>query len=289
MKKILVTGASGKTGQAILRNLADNADFQVRGMIRSLSKSDELFQSENLSYEAGDFASESDLIRCLEGVDSVYHICPNMAPDELEIGMRMIRAAKESEISHFVFHSVMHPQIQEMQHHWSKLLVEEQLFKSGLPFTVVQPAAYMQNLLGYWDSITHRGIYKVPYSAGVKFTNIDLTDLAEAVSIILYDADKFKDGIYELAGPDRLSSADMMDVVSRVGGIHAKVELEDLGVWEASMRQRNMSDYSVRTLLGMFDYYNKYGFTGSSAALKWILGRQPATFEEFIKRIICSA
>ena len=36
-----------------------------------------------------------------------------------------------------------------MPHHWLKMRVEEKLFASGLPFTILQPAAYMQNVLAY--------------------------------------------------------------------------------------------------------------------------------------------
>lgn len=285
MQKILVTGVAGKTGQTIIQKLAQT-ELTVYGMVQKQSDSLNLIHASNIIYVEGDFESDAGLFRCLKGMDSVYHICPNMAPDELEIGKRMLKLAQKANISHFVYHSVMHPQIQEMQHHWNKLLVEEQVFKSGIPFTIIQPAAYMQNLLGYWKTIFNDGVYRVPYSPEAKFTNVDLEDLAEAVTLIMQNPARFSNGIYELVGPDTLSSAEMIEIVSSILGREVRIEMEDLILWEKSMRARNSSEYAIKTLLGMFDYYDKHGFVGNSSVLKWIIGREPTHFDSFVHRII---
>ena len=82
-------------------------------------------------------------------VTAVYHICPNMHPDEVRSASWSSGQQKSLGSEHFVYHSVLHPQIKEMPHHWKKMQVEGLLFKSGLNFTILQPAAYMQNLLQY--------------------------------------------------------------------------------------------------------------------------------------------
>ena len=106
----------------------------------------------------GDFEVEADLNAALRGVDTIYHICPNMHPDEVGIGHAVISAAGRGGVGRLVFHSVLHPQTRGMSHHWNKLQVEELLFESGLPFTILQPCAYMQNILGYWKALVEEGI-----------------------------------------------------------------------------------------------------------------------------------
>ena len=64
---------------------------------------------------------------------SVYHVCPNVSPDEIAIGRVSIAAARSAGVEHFVYHSVLHPQTEAMPHHWLKLRVEEALITSGLP------------------------------------------------------------------------------------------------------------------------------------------------------------
>ena len=75
-----------------------------------------------------------------------------------------MEAARTAGVKRFVYHSVLHPQTEEMPHHWQKLRVEEEIFRGGLPFTILQPCAYMQNVVAYLDDIVMKGRYVVPYS-----------------------------------------------------------------------------------------------------------------------------
>ena len=72
-----------------------------------------------------------------------------------------------------------------MPHHWKKLRVEEMLFESRLPYTILQPATYMQNLLAYWCKIHEEGIFQLPYSVETRLSMVDLNDVAQAAAIVL--------------------------------------------------------------------------------------------------------
>ena len=87
-----------------------------------------------------------------------------------------------------VIRSVFHPQVEAMPHHWRKMRVEEKLLASGLPFTILQPAAYMQNILAYWDDIAHRGRYALPYAPDSRLSSVDLEDVAQAAALVLTES-----------------------------------------------------------------------------------------------------
>lgn len=288
MRKILITGSAGKTGQTIIR-AAVKADLEVYAMLLSLDDQNGLFTADNLHYIQGDFGVQADLDRALAGMDLVYHICPNMAEDEVEIGERMILAAQKNQLKCFIYHSVMHPQVSEMPHHWKKLQVEERLFKSQLKVIVIQPAAYMENLIGYLEKIKREGIYSLPYSGEAKFSNVSLTDVAEAVVTIATHPETFVGGIFELVGPEVMSNNEMMQVLGDKIGIKIQTIKEDLGQWQADAEKKNMPEYAVKTLVGMFNYYDKYGFVGNSHVLRSVIKREPTSFTEFIDRIIRQA
>lgn len=74
----------------------------------------------------------------MRSAQGVYHICPNVHPQEVEIGRIAIDAARAAHVERFVFHSVLRPQIEAMPHHWRKLRVEEMLLASGLNFTILR-------------------------------------------------------------------------------------------------------------------------------------------------------
>lgn len=86
-----------------------------------------------------------DIQRILKGVTAVLHIGPSFHPREPEIGFLMIDAAcKEARnggaFKHFVYSSVLHPQLRKLMNHDCKRYVEEYLIESGLEYTIVQPS-----------------------------------------------------------------------------------------------------------------------------------------------------
>ncbi len=209
-----------------------------------------------------------------------------MNPDEFVIGKLVIGAAREGGVEHFVYHSVLHPQTEMMNHHWQKMRVEEALFESGLPFNILQPAPYMQNLLSNWKSIHENGVLRVPYSVDSKFSFIDLEDLAEAVKIVLTEP-KHKNAIYELVGTLPNSYVEVAEIFGRILNREVRAEKEEIGEWRLRAEQiSGMSEYAIENLVRMFEYYDRWGLAGNPNVLSWILKREPTSLEVFIKRIV---
>src|SRR4030066_1973316 len=115
---ILVTGASGKTGQAVVAALA-RSGAPTRALVRRPSQIEMMTHLGAREGMAADLRLTPELRRAAEGIHAVYHICPNVSPDEIEIGRSVIAAAKEAGVEHFVLHSVLHPQTEQMPHHWN--------------------------------------------------------------------------------------------------------------------------------------------------------------------------
>jgi uncharacterized protein YbjT (DUF2867 family) len=218
---------------------------------------------------------------------AIYHICPNMSPDEVSIARAVLRAARAAGLQHVVYHSVLHPQTEAMPHHWQKLRVEEMLFEAGLPFTILQPAAYMQNLLAYWDQIVQQGAYAVPYATGTRLGMVDLDDVAEAAAIIL-TGEGHAGATYELAGADVLSPAEVAGILERQLARPVRARAVPLDEWERGARAAGLGEYQVETLLQMFRYYERHGFWGNPRVLTWLLRRPPTTFAAFVEQVAMS-
>src|SRR5678815_3379457 len=175
------------------------------------------------------------------------------------------------------------PQTERMNHHWAKLRVEEMLFESGLPFTILQPAPYMQNLLSGWRSIVEEGVLRVPYSVESKFSFVDLEDVAEAAKIVLSEPDH-ENAVYELVGAPPTSHVEVADVFEQVLKRDVRAEKEEIADWRS--RVQGMSEYAVENLVKMFEYYDRWGLVGNPNVLKWLLNREPTSLETFIDRMI---
>jgi len=276
---ILVTGAAGKTGQAVVRALLANGRT-VRTLVRNETQRELISSLYDTDIVIGDMSVESVISSLFEGIRAVYHICPNMHPDELSIGLAMISAAKNADVTQFVFHSVLHPQVEAMPHHWQKMRVEEALFASGIPFTILQPAAYMQNILVEWKNIHQEGIIRVPYSPESKGSPVDLNDVADVASLVLSERDHIG-AIYELCGPDILTYQEQTTILSEYINRPIRVEQISSDEWKTLAYGAGLRTYSVESLLKMFLYYDLYGFWGSSLVLSTLLQRPPTSFMEF--------
>ena len=278
---ILVTGAGGKTGRVLIKALSD-----VESVCAFVHLEKHVSVAKTLGAQkviVGDMRDQTAIRSGMQGVKAVYHICPNMSPDERIIGKLVIDAAREIGVEHFIYHSVLHPQTEKMNHHWQKLRVEEMIFESGLPFTILQPAPYMQNFLASWKSILEEGVLRVPYSVHSKFSFVDLEDVSEAAKIVLTEPGH-ESAIYELAGTTPISHLEVAEVFERVLKREIRAVEEELGDWR--LRVREMSEYAVENLVRMFKYYDQWGLRGNPNALRWILKREPTSLEMFLDRIL---
>lgn len=283
---ILITGASGKTGKAILKQLRRrDPQGQARAVVHRSEQVEACFAAGAAEVVICDLEDGDRLAQVIEGVDCVYHITPNMHPEEDRLGRMIVDLAATGGVKRFVYHSVLHPQIQAMPHHWSKLQVEEYLINRGLPFTILQPCAYMQNVLGYWEAIQKQGVYEVPYSVDTRISVVDLEDVAEAAARVL--TENCHDGaIYELAGPQALAQFETADLLAEVLGRPVTARELDRDDWERHALEVGMHPYAVKTLLAMFLYYDECDFIGSPNVLAWLLGRPPRTYSDFLHRVL---
>ncbi len=276
---ILVTGAAGKTGTAVIKALAARNE-QVRGLVRREAQVATLTAIGAAEVVVGDMGDTAVYQQAAHGVQAIYHICPNMHSDEVALGEIAIRAAQNNGVARFVYHSVMHPQTETMPHHWHKLRVEEMLFAANLNFTILQPAAYMQNILGGWQTIVEQGRYIVPYPVETKISMVDLADVAEVAATVLIEAGH-DFAIYELAGPENLSQIEVATILQTA--LHRPVITEEISLvdWRNNAEAVGLDVYQIETLLKMFTYYAENGFVGNSNNLAWLLGCDQTTFTEF--------
>lgn len=233
----------------------------------------------------GDMLDPVTVQQAVQGMHAIYHVCPNVSPDEERIGQIVIDASVSEGLDHFVYHSVLHPQVEDMPHHWLKMRVEERLFETGMPFTILQPAAYMQNILAHWEMITSSGIYPVPYAVNSHISLVDLEDVAKAAAIVLMEPGHVG-ATYELVGTNGMTQYEVASILSEKLGRSVRAEYISPNEWETQARASGLSDYQISTLLKMFQYYEQHGFWGNPNVLDWLLNHPPTSLATCITRHI---
>jgi uncharacterized protein YbjT (DUF2867 family) len=275
---ILVTSAAGKTGQAVIKALHARS-VAVRAWVRHEEQATEIASLGVADVVVGDLLDTQALHAAIRDIQAAYLIAPNVHPEELAIGQNLIAAAQANNVEHIVYHSVLHPQVEAMPHHWAKLRVEEALFASGIAFTILQPGAYMQNIIGKLTDILETLKYANPYSVNAQFSLVDLHDVAEVAANVLTGSDH-RGAIYELAGPQALNAKDIAKALSAALKTTIRALEYPLDDWIKSQSSSELSEYEIKSLSAMFRYYDQYGLIGSPNVLAWLLGRPPRTLEQ---------
>jgi len=278
---ILITGAAGKTGRAVIRALVSRGQV-VRALVHRPEQARPVKELGVQEVVTGNLSDAEAVGQAARGSQAIYHICPNMHPDEAVVGQAVIAAARSAGVPHLIYHSVLHPQVEAMPHHWHKMQVEEQLFKSGLSYTILQPAAYMQNVLAQWNSIVQEGVYPVPYRVETRLGMVDLNDVAEAAAIVMTEGGH-AGATYELAGAEALSQIEVAAVLADCLGRPVRAERVEIEAWEQRARASGLGSYQIETLVKMFRYYEQHDFWGNPRVLGWLLGRPPTTFAGFCR------
>ena len=279
---ILITGAGGKTGKAVIKALVARG-AAVRAFVRSFTHEAALTAIGVSDVVIGEMDDPHALSRATNGVQAIYHICPNVSPHEVDFAKALIAATTHSGVSRIVYHSVLHPQVEAMPHHWNKLRVEEMLFASVLDVTIMQPTAYMQNSLAEWVRVVKNGVYRIPYPVETRLSLIDLDDVAEAAAIVLTNGEH-SSATYELVGTPPLSQIEIAETFGEVLKKAVRAEAETIESWEQRARDSGMGDYQRATLLKMFRAYARDGLKGNPNMLGWLLGRPPTSLASFAAR-----
>lgn len=278
---ILLTSAGGKTGRAMISTFSA-AGQKVRAVMRRDDADAELMALGAAEVVHADLMDAAAITEAAKGCRAIYYICPNMTEHEQVLGENIIAAAKAAGVERLVFHSVLHTQVQALQHHWNRLFVEEAIVESGVPYSILQVGSYYQNMLPGWAKMTETGVHAMAYEVEAPMSLVDLGDVAEAALKVMNDPG-CANGIYEICGPV-ITLTEKANILSDILGqpIEArKLPAEDAVAHAAHM---GVGEFGQDCMRRMFAHYDIHGLVGSARVLEWILGRPPVDFRTFAQR-----
>lgn len=191
----------------------------------------------------------------------------------------MVNAAKVAGVKKFVFSSVYHPSL-SLVNHAQKRPAEEALYQSGMDYTILQPAMYMQMLAGLLKSAQDNGTITGVYSKNSKMCYVDYRDVAEAAALAMTSTE-LAHGTFELCSPGMYSRVDLAAIISEV--INKKVVAEEIPTEQWSKQVKIRPGEMREGIIAMTKEYDQSGFSGgNSLVLKTILKREPKTVAQFI-------
>jgi uncharacterized protein YbjT (DUF2867 family) len=169
--KILVTGATGNVGSALLSYL-DTTENDVRVLTHDESKAQSL-RDQGAEAVVGDLSQQDTLGPAVVGVDTVFLLTPPV-PEQVSLASSVIKAAKavgnDPRIVRLSVIKASHdaPTRISRQH----AVIEDEIKSSGLPYTLLRPHYYMQNTLVAAQTVASEGRIYQPFKAPAADINV---------------------------------------------------------------------------------------------------------------------
>ncbi|GAA1942535.1 NmrA family NAD(P)-binding protein [Microbacterium deminutum] len=281
---ILVTAAAGNQGRLLIPKLLERG-IPVRASVQSAASAARLRALGVSDIVEGDLADPDVQRRAVRGVSKVYHVGATLSPGERAMGIGLIDAGRAEGVEHFVFSSVLHSIVTDLVQHEIKRDVEEHLLSSDLEFTILQPSNYMLPLK--LKPAFERGVFELSWSLERRQSLVDLDDVTDVAVMALTDSASHAAAMYELVAPGRYTAAELGEVISRVLGRPIDVREIDADTYATAWlgdRDPATAPHQLAVLRSISARYSAHDFVGNSNVLTWLLGREPTSYEQFVRR-----
>ncbi|MFI5571507.1 NAD(P)H-binding protein [Streptomyces sp. NPDC051740] len=211
---ILVTGATGNVGSALVRQLHGSGASPVRGLTRDVTRA---AFPDGVEAVEGDLARPASLKSALDGVRSLF-LVPGMGADA-----DVLTAARQAGVEHVVLVSSItvrtHPHLPAAA---ENLAVERLLRDSGMSWTILRPTQFASNALWWAASIREHRSIRVPY-ADIGLPAVHPADIA-AVARTALTGPGHRGRTYALTGPARITPRQQAEALGTALGHEVSVE-----------------------------------------------------------------
>ncbi len=231
---LLIVGATGTLGRQIARRALDEG-HQVRCLVRSMRKA-AFLKEWGAELVVGNICNPSTLAPALEGITTVIDAATARATDSLSIKridwdgqVALIQAAVEAKVERFIFFSILdaenYPNVPLME---IKRCTELFLKQSGLNYTILRPAGFMQGLIGQFAIPILEGqpVWMTGESAPIAY--MDTQDVAKFAVKALSVAET-SNQTYPIVGQRTWSGKEIISFCERQSGKEAKITNVPIG------------------------------------------------------------
>jgi uncharacterized protein YbjT (DUF2867 family) len=214
--QILVTGATGLAGSAVIREFVRNG-YSVRALVRSRAKARAFEAFPTVELVEGDMSRPATLEAALSGVDRVLLISSS-DQQMAERQSTFIDAARKAEVRHIVKFSGLSAADVETPFVFGSMHaeIERYLEGSGLAWTHLRPSQFMTEYLREVPTILAQGGLFLPLE-DARLVPVDVADIAKA-AVALLTTPGHEARIYAMSGPEALSMEEVAEQISAAIG-----------------------------------------------------------------------
>ena len=283
--RIIVTGATGKTGSVVVGELL-KARYPVRALVRREDDGSARLKAQGAEIAVADMSDVERIADALRDVQSAYY-CPPLDPYMIQGAVAFAVAAKEARLEHIVgltqwLSSPSHPSLMTRQH-W---LVDRVFSMTpGGAHTIVNPGFFADSYLVTIGFAVHLGIFPWMYgkSRNAPPSNEDIARVAVAA---LVNPARHAGKSYRPTGPELLGAEDMAKAIGRAVGRSIRIVPTPIWLFMKAARMAGMSIDVMSNVRYYIDDHKRGAFElgAPTTDVLDVTGRSPEDFETIARR-----
>jgi uncharacterized protein YbjT (DUF2867 family) len=281
-RRILVTGATGKTGRSTAELLLGQG-VEVRALVHADDARAEQLRDLGAETVTGDLLHVDDVRRALAGVSAAYFVYP-VRPGLIEATAYFAHEAKRAGVELVVNMSQIsarwESESRAARDHW----IAERVFDwSGAPVTHLRPTFFAEWLLSAYvrPPILEEGVIRLPFGNG-KHAPIATEDQARLIAAVLADPVPHRGQTYRLCGPTEMTYDRIAGIVGDVIGREVRYEPGSIDDFRAHLTGLHVPEFVVQHLCAVARDCQNGIFEGTDDVIERVTGRAPMTVREFV-------
>lgn len=281
--KILVTGATGHLGSAVIETLLQKMPAKQIAVVVRKEEKRAAFEAKGLQAFLGNYDDLHSLEKAMKGIDTVLLISSTDEGNRMQQHRNVVDTAKKTGVKTIAYTSrSLHDKAtlsnQLMLEHFD---TEDYIKASGLNYSIFNNALYMDVLpLFVGKQVFETGIFQ-PAGAG-KVAFALRAEMGEAMANVLLEK-KFENKMYRFTGSEAYSFDDVAGVLSTLSGKEVKYTSVEIPAFSELMKAKGLPDFVVKKIIDFnTDIKNGQEATVSSD-LAQKLGRKPANLSDGLK------
>ena len=278
---ILLTGATGKTGGEVARQLAA-MQVPFRALVRDPNKTESLRQI-GADIVIGNVADTDVLQQAMLGIDRSLLVLPNVE-NQLFLEKQFTDVAVAAGVKHLVYLSSLESVPESTnpitQNH---VAAEKHIRASGLICTMIRPTFFMQIFLSMANSIRESGTITLPAGSGTIATT-DLRDVGNIIcDVLTTKSDRHDNRSYDLTGPELLTLTQIAERFSSILGTDISYVDQPMDEFRERLKSVNLSEWRSAAVCKEFDAIAAGAIDHTTDTVRELLGRPPISVDQFIR------
>jgi NAD(P)H dehydrogenase (quinone) len=283
---ILITGATGQLGTAVIKNLLEKTSAsQIAALVRDETKASAL-KEKDVDIRVGNYDDPASLDNAMQGIAQVLLIAGTDEENRLRQHQNVVDAAKKAGVQCIAYTS---RNLKDPSTLANKLMnghfqTEDYMKASGLNYVLFRNVLYMDTIGQFvgGEKVFETGINLPTGDGRVPFAL--RSEMGEAIANVLLESG-CDNRIYQLTGSESYSFDDVAATLSDLSGKKVGYTPAERSVFETQMKERGVPEMMVQRVAGFLTDIKNGQEEEVSLDLENLLGRKPASLKEGLKVI----